>query len=636
MNALLILAAAAAAAAQPDPAPEQDSAGTILVTASRLPVPTQGTPASATLLDRATIEALDPVLATDLIRLSPGVSVSQSGGPGSQTQVRIRGAEANHSLLFVDGIAFNDLAAGNEPRFETIAASGLGRLEIVRGPQSALWGSEALGGVIAVSTPDPLGTASGVAAAEYGGRDSARLYGAYASGGERSGISATLSWARSDGIDILGGGAGDRDGFENLTASLKGAVRIGSDMEAGAVGRYIRHENAFDGTNAFFQRADTAEESIADTKAARGWLAFGLADDSPWSARIEAQHLDSRNRNFDSDVHTNDTYGRRTRLEAQAVRRFDAASGRHSLVAAIEREDEDFATRDRQFGGAGDRDLSRGRTALIGEWRASWGDALVTDVAIRHDSFNRFRDSTTLRANAVLNVSTAVSLLASYGEGIAQPSFFDLFGFAPNSGFVANPALQPERSRGFEGGVRLKRNAFSAELVAFSNALRSEIVEDFSLFPHYTVVNAPGVSRRRGLEASADGRPLQGVRLGANYTYLDTRERRTAGASAFREIRRPRHTANLYGDWEAGPLTLGASLAYVGRRLDTDFDLFPSPRVRLGSYLLGSARLGYRVARHLEAFARVENAFDAHYQDVVGYDTPGRGVYAGLRFRFGD
>jgi len=633
VNALLILAAAAAA--QPDPAPEQDATGTILVTASRLPVPTQGTPASATLLDRATIEALDPVLAIDLIRLSPGVSVTQSGGPGSQAQVRIRGAEANHSLLFVDGIAFNDLAAGNEPRFETIAASGLGRLEIVRGPQSALWGSEALGGVIAVSTPDSLGSARGVAAAEYGSRDSARLYGAYASGGERSGVSATLSWARSGGIDILGGGTGDRDGFENLTASLKGAVRIGSDVEAGAVGRYVRHEGQFDGTNAFFQRADTAEESIADTKAVRGWLAFGLAEDSPWSARIEAQHLDSRNRNFDSDVHTNDTYGRRTRLEAQAVHRFDAASGRHSLVAAIEREDEDFATRDRQFGGASDRDLGRGRTALVGEWRASWGDALVTDIAVRHDSFNRFRDSTTLRANAVLNLSPAVSLLASYGEGIAQPSFFDLFGFAPNSGFVANPDLQPERSRGFEGGVRLKRPSFSVELVAFSNDLRSEIVEDFSLFPSYTVVNAPGTSRRRGLEASADWQPLHGVRLGANYTYLDTRERRTAG-SALREIRRPRHTANLYADYEAGPLTLGASLAYVGRRLDTDFDLFPSPRVRLGAYVLGSARLGYRIAKHFEAFARIENAFDAQYQDVVGYNTPGRGVYAGIRFSFGD
>jgi len=634
VNAILILAAATSA--QPDPPPETESEEAILVTASRLPIASQAAPASATILDRTTIEALDPALATDLIRLSPGVSVSASGGAGSQTQVRIRGAEANHSLLFVDGIAFNDLAAGNEPRFETIAASGLGRLEIVRGPQSALWGSEALGGVIAVATPDPLGAVRGIAGVEYGSRDSTRLYGAYASGGERSGVSATASWARSDGIDILGGGGGDRDGFENVTASLKAVVRPGSDVEAGAVGRYIRHEGEFDGTDAFFRRADTAEESVADTKAVRGWLAYGLADEAPWSARVEAQHLDSRNRNYDDDVHSNDTYGRRTRLGAQAVHRFRLGSGRHALVAAIEREDEDFTTRDRRFGGAGDRDLGRGRTALVGEWRASWGDLLVTDLAVRHDAFNRFKDSTTLRANAVVNLAPGVSLLASYGEGIAQPSFFDLFGFAPNSGFVANPGLQPERSRGFEGGARFRRGAFSAELVGFSNDLRSEIVEDFSLYPSYTVVNAPGTSQRRGIEASADWQPLRTLRIGANYTWLDTRERRTAGTAALREVRRPRHRANLYGDYEAGALTVGASLAYVGRRIDTDFDLFPAPRVRLGAYVLGSARVAYRVAPHLEAFARIENAFDAQYRDVVGYNTPGRGVYAGIRLRFGD
>jgi vitamin B12 transporter len=636
VNPILILAAAVAPA--PD-APSESAAEapeTILVTAARVPVAESATPASATLLDRRLVEALDPVLATDLIRLSPGVSVSSSGGAGSLTQVRIRGAEANHSLLFVDGIAFNDLAAGNEPRFETIAASGLERVEIVRGPQSALWGSEALGGVIAVATPDSLGPARGSAAAEYGSHDSARVYGAYASGGERAGVSATAAWARSDGIDILGGGKGDRDGFENVTLSLKGVVRPAAAFEAGAVGRYIRHRNQFDGTNAFFQRADTAEESRADTKAVRGWLSYGPGEEAPWSVRAEAQHLDSRNRNFDAGVHTNDTYGRRTRLGLQAVHRFGAGSSRHALIAAVEREDEDFGTRDRQFGGASDRDLARGRTALVGEWRASWGEALTTDLAVRHDAFTRFRDATTLRANAVLRVGAGVSLLAGYGEGIAQPSFFDLFGFAPNSGFVPNPDLKPERSKGFESGVRWQGRTLTAELVGFSNDLRSEIVEDFTLYPRYTVANAPGASRRRGIEASSEWKPRQGMRIGANYTFLDTRERRQGSTSALREVRRPKHRANLYGDIEAGPLTFGAALAYVGRRIDSDFDLFPAPRIRLGAYVLGSARLAYRVAPRLEAFARVENAFDAQYQDVIGYNTLGRGVYAGLRFRFGD
>lgn len=623
-----ILVAAAAGTTAPQPG--------IIVTASRLPVAAESSPASSTVFDQDRIEALGAVFLADLIRLSPGVSVSSSGGPGSLTQIRLRGAEANHSLLFVDGIAFNDLAAGNEPRFEAIAATGLGRVEIVRGPQSALWGSEALGGVIAVETPAPANGTRASASGEYGNRDSARLAGAFSTGGQGGGLAATAAWSRSDGIDVLGGGTGDRDGFENLTLSLKGIVRPAAAVEAGAVARYVRHHNEYDGTDAFFRRADTPEESFADTWAARGWLSLGAGEASPWSLSLDAEHLDSRNRNWNGKVHTNDSYGRRTRLGAQAGRVFTLAGNPQRLIAAAEWTAEDFGTRDRQFGGASDRDLSRGRTAFVAEWRGAWGDRVTTDVAVRRDLFSRFRDATTLRAAATIKLTQKLQAVASYGEGIAQPTFFDLFGFAPNSGFVANPALKPERSRGVEGGLRWNGRRLSTALVGFSSALRDEIVEDFSLFPHYTVVNAPGRSRRRGLEASADWRPRDGLRIGANYTYVDTRERRGAAAAALREIRRPKHSANLYGDWRSGPVTVGASLAYVGPRIDSDFDLFPAPRVRLGRYVLGSAQVAYRLGANLEAYVRTENAFDARYQDVVGYRTAGRSLYAGLRVRLGD
>ena len=161
MNPLLIIIAAAAAQ-QPSASAEEQ----IVVTASLAEIPAEEAPASVTVFDAEQIDALAPVLVADLLRLAPGVSVSVSGAQGAQTQLRIRGAEANHSLLFIDGIGFNDLAAGNEPRFETLTAEGLGRIELIRGPQSALWGSEALGGVVAVSTPDPLGDHRATAAAE--------------------------------------------------------------------------------------------------------------------------------------------------------------------------------------------------------------------------------------------------------------------------------------------------------------------------------------------------------------------------------------------------------------------------------------------------------------------------------------
>lgn len=635
MIASLLIAAAQPAPATPSPTSSDEPDQTIVVTASLLPVPQHEAPASVTVFDGDQIDTLGFVQAIDLIRLAPGTAVSVSGSPGSQAQVRIRGAEANHTLVFIDGIAVNDLAAGNQARFETFSADGLGRLELVRGPQSALWGSEALGGVIAMETSAPLGELRVSGTGEYGSRGALRFAGGFSSGGDSAGLSATASFARGDGIDILGGGAGDRDGFETLTLAAKGLVRFGEGFEAGAVGRYIHHDFAFDGSPPpFFVRADTADASVAETIAGRVWLGYG-DDDSPWRARIDAQHLDSENRNRSGMVRTNDSYGRRSRFGAQVSRRFAFGDTRHTLVAAAEHEEERFGTRDLRFGGGSDRDLERSRTAFVGEWRAEWGNAVITDVALRHDDFTRFEDATTLRVHAELKLGGGVSLVGGYGEGIAQPSFIDLFGFGVGSGFIGNPDLLPERSSGYEGGLRWTRPDLSLETVAFSNDLVDEIVEDFSISPNNTVVNAPGESRRRGIEVSAEWRPVAGLRIGANYTYVDTRETDAGAGTALREVRRPEHTANLFAAWRSDRLTIGGALAYVGERIDRDFDLFPSPRVELDAYVLASARIAYRLTDTIEAFGRVENGFDESYQDVVGYATPGRSVHAGVRLALG-
>jgi vitamin B12 transporter len=278
-----IFAAAAAQASASSTATIEEPRSDIVVTAALVPISASQTAASTTLFDPARIEAMGVTLVPDLIRLSPGVSVSQSGAQGSQTQIRVRGAEANHSLVFIDGIAFNDVAANNEARFETFTSAGLGRIELVRGPQSAFWSSEALGGVIAMETPDPLGPLRAVASGEYGSDDFVRGSVAFASGGQTAGVSGTATWARSDGIDILGRGSGDTDGFENLTLSLKGVLRPTPDGEIGLVGRYIHHDAQFDGTDPVtFLRADTRDSSVAETYAVRGWARLGLAADAPW------------------------------------------------------------------------------------------------------------------------------------------------------------------------------------------------------------------------------------------------------------------------------------------------------------------------------------------------------------------
>jgi vitamin B12 transporter len=601
----------------------------IVVTASRTPVPAEQSAASATVLDEEAIDDLALPALPDLLRLTPGLSVASTGPRGTQTQVRIRGAEAGHTLVFVDGIRFNDPAAGNEARFELLTADSLSRIEIVRGPQSALWGSEAIGGVVAAETGDPFEVTGFEGHAEYGSLDSARLYGRYALRTGDVGVMASGGWQRSDGIDSFGAG-GERDGFDNLSASLQVEARPSGPVRFGLVGHYIEADSDYDGFDPLtFLRADTLDQTKNRIAAVRGWVS---GEWDRWSAEGHASYLDSANRNLLAGAPINSTYGDRLTLGGQVSRRI----GGHRLTAAVEHESEDFRARDTGFFGGTNQDRGRHLTAFVGEWRAEWSEVIVTDIAARHDSFSAFADATTFRASLMVTPVAGLGLHAAYGEGIAQPTFYDLYGFFPGS-FAGNPDLEAERSRGWEAGIRWSDGRFDVGATYFSARLEDEIVDVFDPATFLSsTVNAAGTSRREGIELSAAWRHAPWLNLVANYTWLDADEQRVASAALVREVRRPRSSANLAGYGSAGRFRWGASLAYVGARTDTDFDLFPAATVRLDDYVLASLNLAYRVAGPVEAYVRAENAFDADYQDVVGYNTAGRTVYAGLRVNFGD
>ncbi len=252
---------------------------------------------------------------------------------------------------------------------------------------------------------------------------------------------------------------------------------------------------------------------------------------------------------------------------------------------------------------------------------------MIGDIAIRRDAFNRFRDATSLRASLLVKINEAISVTASYGEGIAQPTFYDLYGFFPGS-FIGNPSLRAERSRGVEASIRYARSGVGASLTYYRQRLKDEIVGTYDPQTFLSsATNADGTSRRQGIEAEAQWQLGKAARLAATYSYLDASEPSFAGH--LREVRRPRHSGSVTLDGARGNFTYGASIAHVGRRGDTDFDIFQ--RVSLSPYWLAGARVAYAVRPGVELFGRVANVFDDRYQDVVGYRTEGRSAYAGLR-----
>jgi vitamin B12 transporter len=623
MTFILFLAAAAA-----PPPPDE----TIVVTGNPEPVEasTSVTYVPKIKMREADGPATGAPMAVDILRLTPSVSVAVSGPRGSQTQVRMRGGEANHTLLFVDGIRFNDPAAGNEARFELLTNDSIDRIDIMRGPNSAFWGSEAIGGVVDVHTNRGSGKLGVAALAEYGGLNSGRA--SVRASGEtgKLALGATAAWQESGGIDSLGA-AGERDGFENRSASFKAEFRPTDKIDLGAVGHWIEAQSEYDGLDPLtFRRADTLDETRNRIAAGRLW---GAVESGGWTAKLEASLLASANRNRLGPAPLNSSFGRRFTAGAQASRTL----GKHRLTAALDRQVEDFRARDQVFFGGTDQDRSRSLIATVGEWHAEWSKAVTTDVALRHDRFSAFADATTVHAGANVRPARDWRLIAGYAEGIAQPTFYDLYGFFPGS-FTGNPALRPERASSWHAGVRWReQKRLSLGLSLFSARLDDEIVDVFDPATfRSTAANASGTSRRRGLELEGEWRPTTAANFTFNYSWLDAEERQVAGGLKLREVRRPRHSFNLAGNGRAGPFSWGAALAYVGERGDTDFDLFPARSVRLDDYMLASLRLGWRISRALEAYVRAENAFDARYQDVVGYRTPGRTAYAGLRFRFRD
>ena len=607
------------------PPPPSAYSSEIVVTAARTPQDEADSAASVTIIDKARIERLGEPLVPDLLRLAPSTSVSQSGPAGSLTEVRIRGAEANHTLLFIDGIRANDPAAGNIPRFELLNADVASRIEVVRGPQSALWGSEAIGGVVAVG--GGRDASRGVsAAAEAGSFGFRRGAAAVTANPGKAKFAVAAGWQRAEGIDIFGGG--DRDGYRNLSSRARGSLRLSPALEVGASAFALTGRTEFDGSDPFTFARSHDLTSKNRLMAGQLWLAAG-SDRSAWRGYLSGSLLGSRKRNFFAGEPINRTSGGRSTLSAQVERHFATGAVQHELIAAVDHEAEEFSARDTVYGGLSEQDRTRNHQSLTLEWRAEAG-SLIGDVAIRHDRFNRFKDATNLRLSALARLGGGLSVTAAFAEGIAQPTFFDLFGFFPGT-FVGNPSLKPESSRGVEASIRYRRSNLEASLTAYRQRLNDEIVDVFA-FPLSTTVNRAEKSRRSGIEAEIGWRLSGTLRLTANYAFLKASEPGGVGAAQVREIRRPKHSGSLALDGIAGRLTYGASIAYTGRRDDVNFDIFPSQTVRLGAYWLGGARVAYSASERVELFGRAANAFDERYQDVFGYRTEGRSLHAGIRF----
>jgi vitamin B12 transporter len=410
---------------------------------------------------------------------------------------------------------------------------------------------------------------------------------------------------------------------------LRGTFAISPTARLSAAAIALTGRSEFDGYDPLtFEHTDTLDRSRNWLAAGRTWVELG-SDGANWKGRVGAALLGSSNRNLLAGDPVNRTRGTRRSLDAQIERSFATGAIAHRLIVAAEDERETFHARDVIYGGFTNQDRDRGHRALTAEWHAAT-QRFTGDVAVRRDIFNRFKDATSLRGSLLAEVGSGFSLAGSYAEGIAQPTFFDLYGFFPGN-FVGNPALKPESSRGFEASLRFRRGRVQASLTGYRQRLHDEIVDvfDFTTFLSSTI-NRAGTSHRSGVEAELAWHIEDRLRLSANYAYLHATQPDNLGDRQLDELRRPRHSGSLAADGAWGHWSYGASLAYVGSHLDRR-EVAPFDVVRLDSYWLAGARVAYAVRPGIELFARGSNLLDARYEDSAGYRTEGRGLFAGIR-----
>jgi vitamin B12 transporter len=603
------------------PAMAQDAAITVLAKGMEAPVDTSGQAISV-----ITSEEIDAVQGPDLARVLerlPGVTLVRNGSLGAFTGLFVRGANSQQVLVLVDGVRVADAAAPSGGYdFGNVMTGPLGKVELLRGSNSVVWGSDAIGGVLALTSRDVNGLEGAV---EYGARQSVNgdISGGIAS--DRAALTLSAGHTETDGFSSAASGS-EPDGFRQDRLSGRGRYGLTDRLWLVASGRWARSRAEFDGF-AFvppFGLVDTPE--YTKTREVSGSAGFEYSSDTLELKAAYSLHDIGRD-NFDPRFGSEPGFasdGRRQRAEIRGRYLF---SSQFRLDFGAEHEWSRFKTNFDEPAGANQSSAH----FLLG-W-AIGKSSLAAGARLDHHS--RFGSEVTLGANGSHELGGGWRLRTSYGEGFKAPTLYQL-----RSDF-GNLALRPERSRSFDVGLEQgdRNGGAHFALTAFRRDTRGliDFVSCFSTadplcadgrFGFYANV---GKARAQGFELELGAKISQRFRAQAAYTLLKTRDLTPGAANRGNALsRRPRHAVTVSLDWQSplAGLTLGGDLRMVSQSFD-DAGNF----VRIEGHALATLRAALPVSEAIELFGRIENVTDAQYQTAAGYASAGRSAFVGLRAR---
>ena len=589
-----------------------------------------------TIVTAEEIAETQAVYAVEVLRSLPGVAVSRTGSFGGLTQVRLRGAEGNHTLVLIDGVQAN-LPEQGEFDFSGLLASDIARIEVLRGPQSALFGSNAIGGVISITTK--RAEAEGISIeslVEVGSDGSVGAEFALRQSIDRLSYSFSAARRSTGGFDVADAPGGDKDGDENLTLNFGAEYRISDDL---TLSGHLRHVDARSEFDQFNWGATSRDLLVTDADLGRdrqetfAGLALRWAPvDGRLHHELSTDYGLFHSQNRDTGARTSDTTSNRSELRYRATVGLDGAvsTAAHLLTVQLERGYETYKHNDPALASDPSQldKQTRTRHSIAAEYRATLENDLNFQIGLRYDANDRFRDFVTWSAALSWQVPGApVRLHASAGTGVQNPTMVEQFGWNPGT-WQGNPDLEPEQSRGWDVGAEFTLANGVVDVTYFRDRLTNEIGTDWTL-PVPMPINAAGSSPREGIEVS--GRFDLTDRLGLNldYTWLNARS-----PDGTREVRRPRHELGLSASYALSDATrFNLGVRHVSGLMDIDFTSasFGADLVRLSDYTVVDLAASHAINDRLVLVGRVNNLFDRSYEELDGYATQGRTVYVGLR-----
>ncbi|KPP94429.1 TonB-dependent siderophore receptor [Erythrobacter sp. HL-111] len=605
----------------------------IIVTANRSARAKSQVGESVTVIGEEEIVTRQPSEVLDILRTVPGVTFNRNGGIGTVAGVSIRGAQADQTVVLVDGIKLNDPAStGGGFDFGALLVGNISRVEVVRGSQSVLYGSQAIGGVVNLLTREPSEEIETFARAEYGARDTAELVGNVSGRFGPVAASVGATWFRTDGISAFSEARGgtERDGFESLGVNGKLDIAITDTVSLDLRAFYADAETGVDGFPApAFALADTDELSLRQDFV--GYAGINAAFlDGRFRNRLGFAYTDIDRRNLDlsggNETETFDANGRNRRFEYQGV--FDA-TGFANLVFGAEREESELRSSSR---GAPATRADVWINSVYGQVNLTPLDGLSLTGGVRYDDHETFGEATTFQASGAYSPNAGSTVVrASYGEGFKAPSLFQLF-----SDF-GNPGLDAEESEAWDAGITQAFLDGRAEIgvTYFEREATNEIVFVGCFenpLPPCQVPTPPFGTYDNIARARADGwefglalRPVDGFDVAVNYSIIDAFDETTGN----RLPRRAEETVSLVADYRMeNGLGIGTTIFVAGDSFDN-----AANTTRLDGYVVADLRVSYGITESLELFGRIENVTDEQYETIFLYGQPGRGVFGGVRYR---